>query len=134
MAGRRPKPTALKGIVGTIRPDRAREAEPEPPEGVIVMPEFLKYREKELWVQYEPILTAMGTLTVADVPNFAAWCVLMAEFESAKAKTKSSDIAQMRMLAAGLGMDASARAKLGTVSKPKKDPTRKYFKPKTNAV
>jgi phage terminase small subunit len=127
MAGRRPKPTSLKLLQGTARKSRERVNEPIPPEGKIVRPDFLKYREVELWDEYGPVLVAMGTLTVADVPNFAAWCVKMAQFELEKGNMKASDIAQMRMLAAGLGMDASARAKLGTPKSKKKEAGEKYF-------
>ena len=129
MAGRRPKPSRLKLVEGTARADRMRAAEPEPPPGEIVRPEFVKYRAAELWNEYAPALVAMGTLTVVDVPNFAIWCVLMAEFEEVKAKMKPSGIAQMRMLGASLGMDASARAKLGNGGKAKQDdPANAFFK------
>lgn len=128
MAGRRPKPTHLKVLEGTARADRMPTHEPEPPDGDIIRPEFLKYRAAELWDQYAPALVEMGTLTVVDVPNFAAWCVLMARFESSNGDVPASEIAQTRMLAAALGMDASARAKLGTSGKPKaKDPAEKFF-------
>src|SRR5690606_12320278 len=124
MAGRKPKPTHLKIVEGTARRDRMPENEPIPPEGEIVRPAYLKYRAVELWDEYAPLLIDMGTLTVVDVPNFAAWCVLMAKFEDHNGDVKASEVAQIRMLAASLGMDASARAKLGnTGSKPKpKDP------------
>jgi phage terminase small subunit len=102
--------------------------EPEPPEGEIVMPAFVTYRAKELWEQYAPALIAMGTLTVVDVPNFAIWCRLMARFEEVNGLMKSSDIAQIRMMAASLGMDASARAKLGSTKAPKSDPADDFFK------
>jgi phage terminase small subunit len=104
--------------------------EPVPPEGEVVRPEFLKYRAAELWDEYAPALVEMGTLKPVDVPNFATWCVLMAEFEEVKAKMQASTIAQMRMLAASFGMDASARAKLGTGGgkKAPKDPAEGYFK------
>src|SRR5688500_17548012 len=113
MAGRKPKPSHLKVLEGTARADRMPTHEPEPPEGPVVRPEFLKYRAAELWDEYAPPLIEMGTLTQVDVPNLATWCVLMAAFEEEKSKMNASTIAQMRMLAASLGMDASARAKLG---------------------
>jgi phage terminase small subunit len=126
--GRRPKPTKLKLLKGTSRVDRARVGEPEPPGGEITRPEFLKYREIELWDEYEPILIAMGTLTIADVPLFAVWCVLMARFESAKALMHAADIAQMRLYGSDLGIGASARAKLGTSKGKEKDPADAFFK------
>lgn len=133
MPGRRPKPTRLKLLEGTARKDRARDNEPEPPEGEVVRPDFLKYREIELWNEYEPILLAMGTLTVADVPLFAVWCVKMAQFEEAKRTMNAADIAQMRLYGADLGIGASARARLGTGRGKSKDPADKYLKPKASA-
>lgn len=126
MAGRRPRPTKLKLLLRTDRKDRARANEPIPPAGEIVRPDFLKYREKELWNEYKPILLAMGTLTVADVPLFAAWCVKMAQFEEEKRTMKAADIAQMRLYGADLGIGAGARAKLGTTKK-KKDSGDEFF-------
>lgn len=103
--------------------------EPEPPAGEIVKPAFLKYRASELWDERSPKFIAMGTLTVADVDNFAAWCVLMAEFEKSQEKMQASLVAQMRMLGAEFGMGASARAKLGTTGKRKdNDPSDKFFR------
>jgi len=132
LAGRRPKPTRLKLVTGRLRKGRERKNEPEPPGGAIERPEFLKYREAELWDERAPIYIGMGTLTVADVDNFAAWCVLMAEFEKSKEKTQASLIAQMRLLGAEFGMGASARAKLGTGGKGKpKDPADEFFTNKT---
>ena len=128
MAGRRPKPTRLKLITGRQRAARARTGEPEPPTGAIERPAFLKYRAAELWDERAPIYIAMGTLTVADVDNFAVWCVLMAEFDKSQEKMQASLIAQMRLLGAEFGMGASARAKLGTSGNKKPtDPADEFF-------
>ncbi len=124
---RRPKPTKLKLLEGTSRPDRERPNEPEPPEGKVTRPAFLKYRAAELWDERAPVYVAMGTLTIADQDNFAQWCVLMAEFEKSQEKMQASLLAQMRMLGAGFGMGADARAKLGTGSKAKPDPADEFF-------
>lgn len=104
-------------------------SEPEPPQGEIKRPAYLKYRAAELWDEYAPALVEMGTLTVVDVPNFAMWCKLAAEFEDNFAGMNASMIAQARMLAASLGMDASARAKLGTSGNKKSqaDPADEFF-------
>lgn len=120
----------MKVIEGTARADRMPENEPIPPAGEVVRPAYLKYRAAELWDEYAPKLEDMGTLTVVDVPNFGAWCVLMAKFEDHYGTMNASEVAQMRMLAASLGMDASARAKLGTSGKKPKsqDPADEFFK------
>jgi phage terminase small subunit len=104
------------------------ENEPVVPEGEIVMPEFLKSREIGLWDEWEPILKAMGTLTVADVPAFARWCVKMAQFEEEKRLMTAADLTQMRQLESDFGMSASARAKLGTGKQKPKDPADAFFK------
>lgn len=125
---RKPKPTRLKLLEGTARADRDRGPEPTPPVGEIVRPAFLKYRAAELFDERSPIYIAMGTLTVADVDNFAVWCVLMAEFEKSQEKMQASQVAQMRMIGAGFGMDASSRAKMGAGGKPKDDPADEFFR------
>lgn len=131
--GRRPKPTVLKLLEGTQRADRARENEPVPPEGEIKMPAFLKYRAAELWAEWEPILTAMGTLTVADTPPFARWCVGMAFYESMNGLVQGEVKSDLRHLEGILGIGAASRARLATPKEKKSDQARKYFKPK-NAV
>jgi phage terminase small subunit len=120
----------MKVVQGTARADRMSVNEPEPPGGEIVKPGYVKYRAAELWAEYAPLLTEMGTLSVVDVPNFGAWCVLMARFEAATGNVQAADVTQLRMLGASLGMDASARAKLGGSGNKKraKDPAEKYFK------
>lgn len=132
MPGRRPKPTRLKLLEGTTRADRARENEPEPPEGEIVRPDYVKYRAAEIWDANIAIVTAMGTLTVADVQPFARWCVGMAEFEEKKWDMKATDKAELRHLESILGIGAPSRTKLGRV-KDKSDPSRKYFSARKNA-
>lgn len=127
MAGRRPKPARLKLVEGTDRADRDRGSEPEPPVGEIVRPVFLKYREAELWDEWRPVLEAMGTLTVADVPPFARWCVKYAQFEDEKRTMNASELAQMRMLETDLGIGATARAKLATKGK-RADPADEFFR------
>jgi phage terminase small subunit len=131
MGGRRPKPTALKLVRATQRASRVREGEPEAPAGPVIRPGHLKYREVELWDEYAPMLEAMGTLTPVDVPLFATWCQLAAKQESSGADMPASLIAQMRLLAAELGIGASARAKIGQPRKPEdRDPAEEFFKKK----
>lgn len=128
MAGRRPKPTRLKLVTGNPGKRALPDNEPTPPAGAVIRPAFLKYRAAELWDERSPIFLAMGTLTVADADNFAAWCVLMAEFEKIGEGMQASQIAQMRLLGAEFGMGASARAKIGAGGKgKKKDPADEFF-------
>jgi phage terminase small subunit len=117
MAGRPPKPTKLKLLEGTFRPDRARPDEPQPPAGEIVKPAFLKKRPSELWDEYAPLLQKMGTLTVVDPHVLAEWCQLTAKME--RNRVSASERAQRRMLGAELGIGAAARAKAGVSTNPK---------------
>lgn len=128
MPGRRPKSRHMKLITGNPGKRKLPESEVEPPPGEIVRPAFLTYRQVELWNEWESILTHMGTLTVADVPPFARWCVIMAQFEKEQEKMNDSGKAELRHLEGILGIGASSRAKLGTLGKGKKiDPAEKYF-------
>lgn len=115
MAGRPPKPTQLKILEGTFRPDRARPDEPQPPAGEIVKPAFLKKRASELWDEYAPLLEKMGTLTCVDPHVLAEWCQLTAKME--RNRVSASERAQRRMLGAELGIGAAARAKAGVAPK-----------------
>jgi phage terminase small subunit len=117
MAGRPPKPTKLKLLEGTFRPDRARPDEPQPPAGEIVKPAFLKKRASDLWDEYAPLLEKMGTLTVVDPHVLAEWCQLTAKME--RNRVSASERAQRRMIGAELGIGAAARAKAGVSPKPK---------------
>lgn len=85
MRGRLPKPTQLKIVQGTARPDRMNEDEPVPPAGDIVPPAWLKKRARRLWAEMSPILMQMGVLTTADVQAFAVLCETQAEFIEARA-------------------------------------------------
>lgn len=125
--GRRPKPTSLKLITGNPGKRALPEEEIVPPEGEIVMPKFLTYREVELWDEYLPKCKAMGTVTAADPLTLANWCVLQAEYEKKKADMKGTLITQLRCYAGSLGLDAPSRAKAGYMKPRPKDPSRKYF-------
>lgn len=125
MPGRRPVPTSLQLLKGTKRNTRPRVEEPIPPPGEIVRPDFIKFRAKEIWEEYEPIFKAMGTLTVADVRAFAKWCKLEADFE--EHPPNAALVAQARLLGADLGVSASARAKIGLGKGKQKAPEDKYF-------
>ncbi|MGH9419660.1 MAG: hypothetical protein ACRD3J_06790 [Thermoanaerobaculia bacterium] len=135
MAGRPPKPTQVKILEGTFRPDRARPDEPQPPAGDILKPTFLKKRASELWDEYAPLLEKMGTLTVVDPHVLAEWCQLTAKME--RNRVLASERAQRRMLGAELGIGAAARAKAGVTPKAKQgdeDDDFLYGKPKLSGT
>lgn len=111
MVGRRHKPTAFKALMGNPghRPLNTNELEPK---GEVIVPRFLKARLKRLWNEYAPLLIGCGVMKSADVHTFATWCSLAAEFEADAKSVASSRIAQMRALAASLGLDPSSRSRL----------------------
>lgn len=126
--GRKPKPLHLKVIAGNPGKRPLPEPGPTPPAGKIERPTYLQGRAIELWDEYRPALEAMGTLTVVDVPNFAMWCSIVAAFEEDPRGTKAAVMAQARLLASSLGMDAGSRAKLGASTTPRTvDAADKYF-------
>lgn len=86
--GRPPKPTALKLIEGTARPDRINDREPEPPQGEIKPPKWLVGRSKRLWNEIAPVLDEMGVLTTADPHALALLCDAYAEYLDARAVVK----------------------------------------------
>jgi phage terminase small subunit len=109
--GRLPKPTALKEILGNPGHRPLAENEPQP-EGEVLCPRFLKGRAKRLWSRYAPPLIACAVLKATDAHTLAAWCCLTAQFETDAECMTSSRIAQMRALAASLGLDPSSRSRL----------------------
>lgn len=111
MAGRRPKATALKKVLGN--PGKRKLPENEfTPVGDAQKPAWLKGEASKLWDKYAPGLTNVGLLTWADADMFAAWCALMANFARNPEAAKASDISQMRALAESWGLTASSRARL----------------------
>lgn len=125
--GRKPKPTHMHLVDDTYRPGRHDEqAENEPqPGGKLEKPKYLKGRAGRIWDRIAPKLE---WLTEIDSDMVALWCGLQAEHEDNLRDMPSARVAQMRTLAAELGMTASGRARIGASGKPKKvDPTSKFF-------
>lgn len=84
-AGRPRKPTALKIVQGTARPDRANPSEPKPPEGPVSPPSWLRGRAKTAWKWVAPVLEEMGVLTTADTHTLALLCDAYAEYIECRA-------------------------------------------------
>lgn len=84
MAGRPPKPTALKLLQGTLRPNRTNDREPIPPGGIARMPEWLSDDARKWWRSIAPMLRQMNVLTVADTHALALLCDAYAEYLEAR--------------------------------------------------
>lgn len=128
MPGRKPKPPAVRDAMGN--PGRRPIPRVDLPEtGGAVAPEFLGKRPRalELWEEYAPALTTLGTLRKETSHTFAMWCWLTAQFERKPDAMTASKISNIRALASMLGMDPSAIGKFRTPTSDDKDPAEEFF-------
>jgi len=81
------KPTALKRLEGTYRPDRdtGREATPAAPLD-LSPPSFLSERAADKWNELAPMLATNGLLTVCDLDTLALYCTTWARWREAEDK------------------------------------------------
>ena len=86
MAGRKPKPTALKVLEGDRGKGRRplNEHEPVPPRGGVKCPSWLLPEAKKEWKRLAASLEAMGVLTMADLTAFAGYCQAYARWKEAE--------------------------------------------------
>jgi P27 family predicted phage terminase small subunit len=84
-AGRPRKPTALKLVTGTLRPDRFNSREPQPKRKRPVMPATLSAGAKKAWRQFAKLLDELGVLTTADTAALGNLCEAAADLETARA-------------------------------------------------
>ena len=87
MAGRPKKPTALKELEGTARPDRTNPNEPKPARGASP-PEYLYEDQKRDFLSLAREFNACNLLTVLDAPALAMFCELMSDYRDLKAIIK----------------------------------------------
>jgi phage terminase small subunit len=108
MRGRKPKPTFLHVVEGTLNATRhADRPDTEPPVGAPIKPKWLKRRAARIWDEYAPRLPWLGEI---DSAMLAAWCSLYSELE-ADPTLAAPRISQMRGLVAELGLTPSARTR-----------------------
>lgn len=81
--GRNRKPTALKVIEGTDRPDRANPNEPKAPPGDVSEPPELAGYALECWRDLAPLLTEMGLLDLSSARMLVALCEAYADWREA---------------------------------------------------
>jgi P27 family predicted phage terminase small subunit len=89
-AGRKPKPTALKLIQGTYRPDRANANEPKPKPGIPLCPKFLQGEARETYRKVAKKLARIGLLTEIDEMALAMLCQSWAEYLEASEKLRET--------------------------------------------
>ncbi|TCS82424.1 P27 family predicted phage terminase small subunit [Muricomes intestini] len=74
MAGRKPKPTALKTLEGNPGKRKINKKEPIPGKGIPTCPEWLLTEAKTEWERLTAVMDQMGVLTEVDRAAFAAYC------------------------------------------------------------
>ena len=84
MAGRKPKPTALKKLEGNPGKRKLNTKEPVPAKGMPECPKWLLPEAKEEWKRLCQKLSDMGVLTEIDMAAFAAYCQSYARWKEAK--------------------------------------------------
>ena len=84
MAGRKPKPTAIKELEGNPGKRKLNKKEPKPEKGMLVCPEWLLPEAKVEWKHLSEKLNQMGVLTEVDMAAFAAYCQSYARWKEAQ--------------------------------------------------
>ena len=84
MAGRKPKPTALKKLEGNPGKRKMNTKEPVPGKGMPDCPKWLLPEAKEEWKRLCQKLSEMGVLTEIDMAAFAAYCQSYARWKEAQ--------------------------------------------------
>lgn len=79
------KPTKLKHLSGTLRPDRVHADEPQPPAASGYCPRDLPQSAKHWWHRIVPTLHRLGLLTVLDVPAARDMVICAARLAQAEA-------------------------------------------------
>jgi len=115
MAGRPPKPTALKVLTGNPGRRALPANEPVPPPGEAQAPDWLSIEARKLWNRYAPRFKAMRTLTSADELAFANWMTLQAKVaicEREGENVSNETLAKALAYATAFGGTGSGRARI----------------------
>jgi P27 family predicted phage terminase small subunit len=90
-AGRPNKPTSLKVLQGTNRPDRTKnEPKPTKSTGVPEPPKHLDNIAKAEWTRLAKELWRLGLLTIADTAVFEAYCLSYGRLVAAQKALKKA--------------------------------------------
>ena len=74
MAGRKPKPTAMKKLEGNPGKRKLNTKESVPAKGMPACPDWLMPEAKKEWERLAKLMNQMGVLTEVDMAAFAAYC------------------------------------------------------------
>lgn len=136
------KPTKLKLLQGTHRPDRAPANEPAPETQAPSCPSWLHAEAKREWRRLLPELETLGLVAVVDRAALAAYCQAYATWwrmerdldehgetqinsrsglESARPQVGMRDraLAQMKAFLVEFGLTPAARSRVSVPEKPK---------------
>jgi P27 family predicted phage terminase small subunit len=156
MAGRRPKPTALKVITGNPGKRALNPDEPMPEPCKVNMPNGLSDDAKKMWRDIVPHLEVLRVLTALDRPALVRMCECYAEIQAAQEEIRNGGLIVETVTTDGkvlsranpavamlsdadrrfkaylveFGLTPAARSKVkvaGDGDKPKEDPVRNYF-------
>jgi P27 family predicted phage terminase small subunit len=134
MAGRRPKPTALKALAGNPGKRKLNKDEPKP-SGTPKCPPHLDKTAKAEWRRVSAELTTLGLLTSVDRAALAAYCAAWSRWVSAELSIQkfgtvikspksgypvqnpyvgiaNTSMDQMRRFAVELGLTPASRSRL----------------------
>jgi len=90
VAGRKPKPTAVKKLEGNPGKRKLNENEPMPVKGMPTCPSWLLPEAKAEWERLANQLSEMGVLTEVDRTAFAAYCQSYARWKEAQSHIDES--------------------------------------------
>lgn len=89
-AGRKPKPTNLKLIQGTFRPDRANPFEPKPRLSIPPCPKYLQGEARKQYGKMAKKLARIGLMTELDDMALSMLCQAWSEYLEATDQVKKS--------------------------------------------
>ena len=92
MAGRKPKPTAVKKLEGNPGKRKLNKKEPVPEKGMPDCPDWLLPEAKTEWERLCEKLSQMGVLTEIDMAAFAAYCQSFARWKETQEQTIPSSL------------------------------------------
>ena len=95
MAGRKPKPTALKKLEGNPGKRKLNTKEPMPGKGMPDCPKWLLPETKEEWKRLCQKLSEMGVLTEIDMAAFAAYCQSYARWKEAQQRIDEDEMEEI---------------------------------------
>ena len=154
--GRKPKPSHLKVVTGTLHPSRENRQEPKPKVSMPSPPSHLSEEAKEEWERLCKDLYNLGILTELDRAALAAYCQAYGRWVQAErafaemaegspsggmvVMTKNDNaihnplvgaankaMADMMRYASEFGMTPSSRSRIKSDGQAEEDPAESYF-------